>query len=429
MAMANDSFGGSNKGRFSGTEPVNFNIAQTIPGAPGFFSPTIPTQGNSLGDTVYFLVSNVFDPRVMQNNNGTNRYSAVASGYAYNQLAQDFMFRLIFEKFRMRSAPDITTIYDMVATIADISRMLGIYLTALTMKQSRDPQMFARARQLSLNNTFAEMQAMLQYLPLPSNVLKTAVKYVRLMDVTGSNNYQNIGFLVNGDYDAFVALAGNVRSRPLALNFLRQLYPEIGVIGDPGSQYNADVMEAFSNANLKLGTNAFAPYVTVEGSSGEVKALSSFGCLASINEVSTNYTVTGWAVPGSGVAGVSSVTSYLPYLCRWKTEGGRNRDGAIAYGAGNANYSVVGDLVTAERVQDPDLAANITHEYNIASSGNIAQFLYPDIDNVTGDLSGLPDALAQEDVRYRVTAGFSLEQLSYKLDGNIMTGVYSMLAA
>lgn len=425
MAMANDSFGGG-KGRFQGSEPVNFSIAQTIPGSPGFFSPIIPTQGNNLGDTIYALVSNIFDPRVLQNiTSGADVYSGSARGYDYARLAEDFMYRLLFEKFRMRTAPEAAVIADMIACIADISRMLGIYLTALTMLQSRDPEMFARARALELNNTFAEMQSMLQYLPLPSNIAKTAVKYIRLMDVSAKDNYQNIGFLVNGDYNAFVSLAAAVRSRPLALNFLRQLYPEIGVIGDPGSQYNADVMEAFANCNMKAGVGGFAPYITVEGSSGEVQALNSFGCLSTVQEGSgRTYAVTGWAAPGSGIAGAGSVRTFVPSICRWKDVG---RDAAIIYSGAAQTYAVAGADVTFETVVDPALASNVCHEYNMAYDDTIPAFNWAEFNTSTGAVDGA-SALAQEDVRYRVSAGFSLAKISYRLDGNTTTGIYSMLA-
>lgn len=413
-------------GRFSGSAPTNFSITQNVPGSPGFFNASIPTQGNSAGDTVYVLVSNIFDPRTLQTTAGANTYSTITSGYAYTRLAQDYLYRIIFEQFRMRTEPSAATINEMIDTIADIGRMLGIYLTALTMKQSRDPEMFARARALSLNNTFAEMQSMLQYFPLPRNIVNAAVKYIRLMDVAARDNYQNVGFLVNGDYDAFVALAANVRARPLALNFLRQLYPELGVIGDPAGAYNADVMEAFANANLRLGSAGFAPRIVAEGSSGEVEKMMSFGLLSTVVE-STNaaFTCTGWAAPGSGQGGVANVRVWNPSICRWKPSS--NKDATITYTSASAAYSNTAGVVTYESVQDQPLSANIAHEYNMAYDSDVPARNNLSITSATGVL-GTADALALEDVRYRVSAGFSLAFSSYKLDGNIMTGIYSMLA-
>lgn len=415
-----------NGGRFAGSAPTNFSIAQNVPGSPGFFNASIPTQGNNQGDTVYMLVSNVFDPRTLQTTAGANTYSTITSGYAYTQLAQDYLYRLIFEQFRMRTEPNLSTINEMIDTIADIGRMLGIYLTALSMKQSRDPEMFARARSLSLNNTFAEMQSMLQYLPLPRNIVNAAVKYIRLMDVAAKDNYQNVGFLVNGDYDAFVALSANVRSRPLALNYLRQLYPELGVIGDPASGYNADVMEAFANANVRLGASGFAPRIVADGSSGEVERMMSFGLLSSVVEATNAaFTVTGWAAPGSGAGGVANVRVWNPSLCRWKTSS--NRDAAVTYTSADATYSNTAGVVTFETVRDAALAANIAHEYNMSYDTALPARNHLSITSATGVL-GTVDALAVEDVRYRVSAGFGLAFSSYKLDGNIMTGIYSMLA-
>lgn len=420
----NKTMGGG--GRFSGSAPINFSIAQTVPGSPGFFNASIPTQGNNQGDTVYALVSNVFDPRTLQPTAGGNTYSTITRGYDYTQLAQDYMYRLIFEQFRMRTEPALATINEMIDSIADIGRMLGIYLTALSMKQSRDPEMFARARALSLNNTFAEMQSMLQYLPLPRNIVNAAVKYIRLMDVAARDNYQNVGFLVNGDYDAFVALSASVRSRPLALNYLRQLYPELGVIGDPGSVYNADVMEAFANSNLRLGTSGFAPRIVADGSSGEVERMMSFGLLSTVVEATNAaFTVTGWAAPGSGIGGVPNVRVWHPSLCRWKSA--TNKDAVITYTAADAVYSNAAGVVTYETVKDTPLAANIAHEYNMGYDSALPARNHLSLTAATGVL-GTVDALAAEDVRYRVSAGFGLAFSSYKLDGNIMTGIYSMLA-
>lgn len=417
--------------------PNSFSIAQTIPGGSGYIDSVISTQGNNLGDTVYYLVSNIFDPRVLRSATITpgsggaeptvafgNTYSTIAAGYAYTDITYDYLYRLLFDVFRMRNAPDVQVILDIIANIADISRMIGIFATAMTMMQSRDPEMFQRARLLQLNNTFAEMASMLERLPIPTYILKANLKYIRLMDVAGIDNYQNVGFLVNGDYQAFLTLAANVRSRPLALNYMNRMYKQIGRLGDPASGYDPDVMQAFVNANYKLGPSN-VPYVRASGATKEPEQMASYGMLGCTIESSAAYTVTGWAVPGSGFGSVANFRSYIPFLCRWNgtSDAGITRDLTQTYSAATVT------AIAPQLVLDVNLAANIAHEYNMAYDNSSAARTTKTFNATTGAITLDTPALATEDVRYRVGSDFSLGFVSYKLDGNILTGLYDCVAS
>lgn len=416
-----------------------FNIGQSIPGIGNVRDDVvIPTSANSVGDTVYYLVSNPFDPRVLVNNlSGTPRMTGTEFGFNYYALAHDYLYRIIFDVFKYRNEPSPGIMTAIIDNIADIGRMLGILMTAYAMKQSRDPEMFRRARILGLHDSIPEMTAALSLLPLPKGVASLTTKYIGLGDIANDPSvYQNIGFLVNGNYDAFITLASNLVStndRRLALNFMRRMYPELGVIGDPGPRSGSDMLELFTNAHLKTGDGTFCNWVSAAGSGNEARLLASAGLFHAVEEPGSSlfqrvFTLTGWAVPGTGYNTGSrpygTVQTWFPSLCRWKflssTDG---VDGAIARATTQA-YTA-GGLV--ETVQDTDLIANIGHEYNMmrSSGGTAAQNILT-WDPPTGITTSASN-FTLEDTRYRVSAGFQLGALSYKLDGNLMSGLYSML--
>lgn len=414
-------------GPFSGAQPPRTGVNAAVPRSPGLLDPIISDQGNNLGDTCYILLSNPFDPRVVAGSDGNvpvATYSGITPGYQYTQLAYDYLLAMMFDNFRMRQEPAATVINDIIASISDIARMVGIYCTALTLKQSRDPEMFQRARALELHNTLDDMMNVLSYLPCPSNVLKLVTKYVRLMDVSSVDNYQNIGFLVSGDFNAFQALFQNVRSRSLALNYMRKLYPLVGQIGGGDPTFNPDVMEMWTNATLHAPTGSgFSPYLVYGGSSQEPQQLASGGVLHSVINGARVWTVTGFGIPGSGFGGAPSQRTYVPFICRWNG----TSDAAVMPSTASAAYSVATSVHTAARVLDSDLARNIAHEYNMSYDGSVGPNNYLTFDQSTGAV-GTAEQLTEGNTRYRVSAGFSLAQMSYSLDGNIMTVLYNMLA-
>jgi len=414
-----------------GSAPNMLTMNNPIAPGRGPVNPTISLQANNLGDTVYWLLHAAFDPRTLQNNatTVTNRYTAYTSGYDYLQIYRDYLYRRIFAERPGRNEPDLQTLVDITDNIADIGRMLGIYYTALAMKQSRDPEMFQRARQLELHTTFSEMQTILQYLPCPKIVAQLNAKYIRLMDVSSDDLYQNVGFLVNGDYDAFLQLYANVRARQLALGWMRVLYPELGTLGDNQTgEYNGDVMRAFVNATVKdvaTSSTAYCAYSNTTGATEESEMLQSAGILHSVRDVSTGatYTATGWAAPGSGVAGLAAQRTPWPALCRWKTT--TSRDAAITRTAATTAYAA-GATLTYETVQDSPLSVNLAHEYNMNRDDTNPAIQFTSFTTATGAFGS--DLLSAEDTRYRVSAGFSLQSLSFRLDANIMSAMAAFTA-
>ena len=200
----------TNSKGYIGSAPNLMQFANRQPGVPGYVPPTIPWQGNTAGDTVYTLLHSVFDPRTTVSTSGTQVYSSYAPGYQYTTLLTDLLYRRVFAERPGRQEPPLADVQEMIDNMVDIGRMVGIYYTALAMAASADPDMRARARALNLHNTFQDMQSSMQFLAVPPAILALTAKYVGLMDVSASKLYQNVGFLVNGDYDAFRALHTNV---------------------------------------------------------------------------------------------------------------------------------------------------------------------------------------------------------------------------
>lgn len=419
---------------FTGGSPQVMSYLQGMQRGDGTLgSPLIGDQGNSLGDSVYWLTTSVFDPRTVSNYAGGGTYSTYQPGFRYAQLCLDIMYQLMFQTFRMRNEPAPGIVEQMIDTIADVGRLLAIYFTALSMSSIDDPEMRQRARILELHTTMSEMSTMLEYLPCPPAIVNLSAKYIGLRDVSGKGQRSYAGFLANGDFSAFLTLYQNVMSRVLALNFLRQMYPLIGDARPASPDFNPDCLEAFVNAHYKRGNENFAPWVSVVGATGEVSMLASHGILHSTfsdDVVERLWTSTGWAVPGSGIGGVASQRVWFPSLCRWKG----TVDAAITRSnIAPQTYNNAPPLVTFETVQDQDLAANIAHEYNMASdltagtsAGNALV-----LNQTTGTSAGPLDPaaiFALENPRYRVNAGFELSQVSYRLDGNALRGLRSILA-
>jgi len=409
--------------RVTGSPIPGSKINQSIPPAQGYFSPFVPTAGDTAGDTAYFLVNSIFDPRTLQNSDGTVRYANVALGQDYRSIWQDILYQIVFAQFRMRQLPTQTTLNEMLEVICDLTRCLGIYLTALSLSASRDPDMFARSRVLGLFDSKMEMQSQLAILPLPRFLVELSLKYIGLVDVSGSFNFQNVGFLSSGDYNAFNTLLSNVRSKSFALNFLRQIYPEIGLIGDPdGSRSIPDILQAFINANVKEAGSGFAPYVAVEQATDEPIRLASGGILHTVSRSGVGtHTITGWALPGSGIGTDPAVRTWVPSMCVWKAATGK--DAAVTRTVASQAYDISAGAI--ETLQNAPLAVNLVHEYNMNSSDTLAA-INPHTINVSTGSPGF-DSLAAETTRYRVSAGFGLGSITYDLQANAVSIFRDML--
>jgi len=403
--------------RVTGTAIPSNKINQSIPPAQGYFSSFIPTAGDTAGDTAYYLLNSIFDPRTLQNSDGTIRYSSVGLGQDYRSIWQDILYQIVFAQFRMRQLPTQTTLNEMLEVICDLTRCLGIYLSALSLSASRDPDMFARSRVLGLFDSKMEMQSQLAILPLPRYLVELSLKYVGLVDVSGSFNFQNVGFLYSGDYSAFNTLMSNIRSKSFALNWLRQIYPEIGLIGDPdGSRSIPDILQAFINANVKEADSGFAPYVAVEQATDEPIRLASGGILHTVSRSGRGaHTITGWAMPGSGNGTDPAVRTWVPAMCVWKAAAGK--DAAVTRTVASQSYN--GSTGVIETLQNPPLAVNLVHEYNMnATDAQPAANPYT-FDGSTG--AATYDPLAAETTRYRVSAGFGLGSITYDLQANVVS--------
>lgn len=407
-----------NSPRVTGTPLPRNSISQSIPPAPGYFAPFIPTAGDTAGDTVYFLLNSIFDPRTMQTTAGTNVYSIATPGQDYRSIWIDLIYQVVFGHFRMRQDPTLSTLVDMLDVIVDTTRCLGIYLTALAMSQSRDPDMFARARVLNVYDAKTEMQSMLASLPLPRYLVELSLKYIGLVDVSGSYNFQNVGYLCTGDYSDFTTLYANIMSKPLARNFLREIYPEIGLLGDPsGSQNTADMLQMFVNSSFKSVSSGFVPYILADGASDESLRIQSGGVLHATERGSAIHTVTGWAAPGSGI-GNSSVRVFWPSMCVWKPSTGK--DAAITRTLASQVFSSAAGIVSFETQQNAALAVNMVHEYNMNKSDTSPMDVTTVLNGNTGQVS-TSEPLALENARYRVSAGFQLGALTYDLQANVVS--------
>jgi len=277
--------------------------------------------------------------------------------------------------------------------------------------------MFARSRVLGLFDAKTEMQSQLAYLPLPRFLVELSLKYVGLVDVSGSFNFQNVGFLTTGDYSAFVTLMSNVRSKQLALNFLRQIYPEIGLLGDPdGSRNVPDILQAFINANAKETNSNFAPYAIVDQASEEPIRLASGGMLSSVFKTGIGaHTVTGWAWPGSGVGVDPSIRLWIPSMCVWKSS--TSKDAAITRNTASQAFSTTTGAF--ETLQNGPLAVNLIHEYNMNSTDSIAAYNAVTFNGASGVAT--TDSLAAETARYRVSAGFGIGSFTFDLQANVVS--------
>jgi len=403
----------------TGTAIPRNTVNQGIPPAQGRFTPFIPTAGDTAGDTVYFLVNSIFDPRTLQNTDGTSRFSTILNAQDYTSIWTDILYQVVFAEFRMRQNPVLATLVEMMEVIVDTTRCLGIYLSALSMSASRDPDMFARARVLEVYDAKVEMQTQLAYCTLPRFLVEASLKYIGLVDVSGSFNFQNVGFLSSGSYSDFTTLMANISSKSLARNFLRQIYPEIGLIGDPDGSRNAmDVLQTFINANLKETASGFVPYVLADQVGDEPLRMHSAGMLgASLRSSAQCSTITGWAVPGTGVPGTGSVRTWIPSMCVWKPTTGR--DAAITRTSPSQAYSA-GTPINFETFQFGALAANLVHEYNMNITDASPAFAVTGFNGTTGSSSS-SDPLAAETTRTRVSAGFSLGSLTYDLQANVVS--------
>jgi len=398
------------------------------PGGP-WVNPTVSVAPEYDGASVYWLLHNLYDPRTLVNpvftgsdiTSYSNRFSTLPYGFNYVEFMVDYLRRAIFAERPGRSDPGDREVYDMFENICDTSRMLGIFYSAMTMLQSKDPVLFRRARQLELDRALPEMQAALMNIPCPKLIVQMNQTFVSLADVTGTAQFQNVGYLVAGGYEQFLALWASVRNRVNGTKWNRVLFDELGVLGDPATgTVGADLMSFFINTSFKSDTTGYAPYVYVNGASDVTQRLQSVGILSSYVQASAveYFTQTAWGIPGFGTdqSGtlVNSQRQFVPYLCYYDPTTGH--DAGLTPATTQA-AAIVGSVASPELVTEPDLAANMAHEYNMSYEDNTPPAGWDSVNVSTGAL-GTGFSLATTNPRYRVSAGYALGSINYTFSAN-----------
>jgi hypothetical protein len=230
--------------------------------------------------------------------------------------AEDYSKSLIHRQFaeiQSQYPPPEDSIVDaMLDSIVDISRMLGILLTAYACESSLDTDLLDRNRQWSLRRNIRVMRYQLANLPLPRAILAMNIRFIRLVDTSLSGSRQLLGNFVLGDYDVFQSLHEQVvhgtANRRRAYAELRRMYPLIGDISDTSptslnNQVKLDVISSVINGVTKLVPtgSSTAPYTYVSGSSADIPALHSGGFMhCAFEGQNTLHTISRFAAPGSG---------------------------------------------------------------------------------------------------------------------------------
>ena len=357
-----------------GSQPYQYQVSQAIPNTPQFSGqrPTIFRGTPIAGNTVYYLLNSLYDPRAVAATTGATE------GFSYQRYAQVILQRMLFEANPGRAIPNNTIIQRMLDQIADIGRMVGLYLTAFATVSSGDSLMYDRADACDFLRNFGNMQVGLSRLPLPPNVLRANLKYIGLMNTSSGQNFANIGYLVAGDFTAFRNLRNIVEGgeagtpgdeRREALRWLHTLYPQIGQIGDKGTAYSADVMEAFVNSHRKTAasTDSYVPYTSVAGATEEPAQLMSGGLLHMIQDGTNVFTQTRFAVPGSGIT-VSTAATLNPGVCSYDRTA--NRDAYISRTTASVAYNAATGIPQIQL--NAALSENLAYEYDMGVTDTAA---------------------------------------------------------
>jgi len=412
-----------------GAQPYQYQVPATIPGAPTFQGqrPTIFRGTPLAGNTVYYLLNSLFDPRAVASTTGATE------GFSYQRYAQVILQRMLFEANPGRAIPSNTIINVMLDQIADIGRMVGIYMSAFATVSSGDSLMYDRADACDFLRNFGNMQVGLSRLPLPPNALRANVKYVGLMNTSAGQNFANVGYLVAGDFAAFRNLRNIVEggqtgtdgdNRREALRWLNTLYPLIGQIGDKGTAYNADVMETFINSHRKsvTSTDSYCAYTSVAGATDEPSQLLAGGLLHSVMDGTNVFTQTRFAVAGSGIA-TSTAGCVNPGLCSYDRTA--SRDSYITRGTASTTYNATTGVPQA--TLNASLAENLAYEYDMGVTDTAAAQAPVAFPASFLGLATTFDAYALNNPRYRGNEGRSLDGLSFRLDQNTEALIASML--
>jgi hypothetical protein len=271
------------------------------------------------------------------------------------------------------------------------------------------------------------MQTALYDLPLPRFLAYLNSKYVGLQDVSETQMYQNVGFLVVGGRAQFEALWRAVISdeNREALELARLFFPELGQLGEPTlpTVIEPDFLQVFINAHYKVSTTPEFNYVTVKNASDEPIRLASVGILSSHRTTvdgDTWFTNTGFAAPGWGYATSASDPLYnaqrTPFGCLSTYEPALNQVRAI-HPTASLSPTIIGNVMRFGTNVNAALAANMAHEYNMNVDLDLPAVVVSEYDLASGDIIA-NNTLTDTDPQYRVTSGFGLNKLTVDFDLN-----------
>lgn len=441
--MARNSSNSSNINGFHGSSPANM-IAQTTPsvGSPGFLNPLAPYQiPPQLGDTIYIPLGSVFDPRTLDNTSNAGVFAQRFSHIALSGISSPVLecLDILRSKWQVarpgRNLPSSVELFEMLETIIDVSRMLTIFYSAGSMVNLDDQSMRARARTLNVGREyFADMQSLLSRLPFPGTLLSMISRFVGCTDVSDTNEFQYVGFLAVGGYNAFTALYASVRNRSTALANLRLLYPELGILENQKMPaWDADLFQLFCNATPRIipTGEGFAPYTIESGSTDTPVQLQSAGLFmttysgipnnaadASSHSSLSAVGNTAFALPGD--ASYAYVRTPSAHISVWDPS--TNLDSAISHSAPSAyNASALSPL----RISLPDITANVGHEYNIKAGYQPSTLV---VTSTLGSGSSLfVRDLTPQNTWARVSGSSTLSRISWNFQRNILEGMHTML--
>lgn len=366
-------------------------------GMPSFpmGNPVIPFGPDADSDVFYGLIYNPFDPRVTSRGTDFTTTPFDLYNHALNQIEEKY--------FRSNSGspvPEGSVVIEMLNSIIDISRLYGMALSFYACRNTIDTNLNNRNRTLNFNRNWRTVLRMLQELPLPSNLRTMVTRTVGLADVSAQGRHRLYGQLVAGDYDTFNAIFSNVASsgnsdRRRAYAALKSLYPSLGQVQDhtaswQTAQAKADATQMFINAIYKFNSlpGRSVPYVQVAGASSWVSSTASGGWMHSYHDVTNSdiYTLTRWAIPGSGIHGAGSLTNNYPAICVPKERNGVYYDAAMSNGNQNFDDSVPSaiDVEAASARDDFNLLA-IRHGIQGTNNGSLSNVLNVDSGSGSGN--------------------------------------------
>lgn len=413
-------------------------------GMGGFLDPIAPYKTSaSQGDTIYVPIGSLFDPRTLD---ATNNAGAFANRFAHLAISTITPVSPVIEcldilrnRYQLarpgKNVPSVARLFEMLETIIDISRMLTIFYSLGSSVNLNDVAMRGRSRVIQGGREyFPDMAGLLSRLPCPKNIVTLTERFIKLIDVSNTNEFQYVGFAAIGGYPQFEALYANVRSRTEALSDLFVMYPQIGVLNNERMPaWDADLYQLFSNiTGGVLSVDDYRTYVIESGSSQLPIQLQSSGILTStvlapnftsssvITSPTGCLTNTAFAVAGSPT--YQYVRSPIGSYCIWDST--RALDVAIRY-SGTLTFDAA--ALRSEAVALPNITANLAHELNLNAFDNGVSSVVLSA-SASGGTSIAYYPLANENTWARVTGDSTLSRMSYNYMRNIIEGLHMMLS-